>query len=86
MEQLLLILTFVVLLTVSLSPKVENFDIINTGQPNWFSKSVYNPNDWIVRTYPDRIQPNCLPYSLADRYGSLNNLNYLSQATRFWRF
>ena len=63
----------------------EQFTTYYIIPPNWFFKQDYNPSQWLVREYQDRIQPTCLPYSLDEKYGSLENLNYLSSAYRFWR-
>ncbi len=67
----------------------ENFDgtgMVYNQAPNWFIKKPYDPKDWLVNVYPDRIQPSCLPYSVESKWGSLENMNYNSQAYRFWRF
>ena len=53
--------------------------------PNWFHKQTYDPRQWLVRQYVDTIQPECMSYSKASKYGSLDNLNYMASATRFWR-
>jgi hypothetical protein len=63
----------------------ENFEIIYTPYPNWFDKKPYDINDWFVVYYPDKIQPNCLPYDVNSRYGSIENMNYNSSAYKFWR-
>lgn len=67
----------------------ENFDgtgMVFNVPPNWFIKKDYDINDWIVNYDINSIQPSCLPYSKASKYGSLDNVNYLSSAYRFWRF
>lgn len=69
--------------------ETENFDgtgLVYNQFPNWFLKKPYDPKDWLVNVYPDRIQPSCLPYSVISKWGSLENMNYNSQAYRFWRF
>ena len=85
---IVLLILILVILIISM-PYCEGFDavglVLNT-QPNWFVKQTYNPSDWVVNQYPDIIQPSCLPYDKAARYGSLENINYLSNAQRFWRF
>lgn len=53
--------------------------------PNWFQKQEYDPRQWIVRQYVDTIQPECMSYSKASKYGSLENVNYMASANRFWR-
>lgn len=78
-----LIIFFIVLFTQS---SVENFEMITVKPPNWFIIQEYNPSDWIVKQYVDSTEASCLPYSRASKYGSLENLNYLASATRFWRF
>ena len=91
-RELLMSLSILILLLVFLVYKsytTEHFD--STGMvyaqfPNWFYKKPYDPNDWIVNVYPEHIQPSCLPYSVASKWGSLENVNYNSQAYRFWRF
>ena len=67
----------------------EHFDamgLVYNVPPNWFIKPAYNLNDWIVNVYPEHIQPECLSYSVEGKYGSLEDINYNSQAYRFWRF
>lgn len=84
------LLVFLVPLAIYVSLKQrENFDatgLVYNKPPNWFQKKEYDPNDWVVNVYPERIQPSCLPYSQESKWGSLGNLNYNSQAYRFWRF
>jgi hypothetical protein len=68
--------------------KTENFDAVGyvyNVPPNWFMKQNYDPREWLVRTYPDHIESSCMPYSRASKFGSLANINYLSNASRFWR-
>jgi len=75
--------------TVTPETSSEHFDGTgwsNQNGPNWFVKQHYNPADWLVYTYPERIQPSCVSYDVGAKYGSLENLNYLSNASRFWRF
>jgi hypothetical protein len=83
------ILIFFSTMIYSLSnKKTEGFDAtgLYLNVPSeWFIKDDYNPSDWIVNQYQDSIQPSCLSYSLGSKYGSLENLNYLKSATRFWR-
>ena len=71
------------------SAKKEGFDasgyVLNVPS-NWFIKKDYKTEDWLTREYPEHIQPECLSYSLSNKYGSLENLNYLSSPTRFWRY
>lgn len=91
---LLLIIPIIIYLIILSSSSftngsVENFDatgLVFNQFPNWFYKKPYDPADWIVNVYPDRIQPECLPYAIESKWGSLGNLNYNSQAYRFWRF
>jgi hypothetical protein len=67
----------------------EHFDqisILNGPGPSWFIKKPYKPDDWIVRYNPDKIQPTCVTYDVPRKYGSVQNLNYLSSAYRYWRF
>ena len=63
----------------------EGFDMVYLQYPNWFDKKPYDINDWFVPVYPDMIQPECLPYDIKSKWGSLENLNYNSQAYKFWR-
>ena len=68
--------------------RIEGFDatgLVLNQPPNWFLKETYDPNAWVVNNYIDSIQPSCLSYSLGSKFGSLENLNYLKSATRFWR-
>jgi hypothetical protein len=62
----------------------EKFDatgLIFNKPPEWFNKSVYDPNDWIVSYNPDQLaQPECMHYR-----GDPKELNYLSSGYRFWR-
>lgn len=89
------IIIFIVILVISFlilfvnNPMLENFDavgLVYNVPPNWFIKPEYDIRNWVVQTYNDAIQPSCLPYSNENRYGSLDNINYLSSAVRFWRF
>lgn len=69
--------------------KKEGFDAsgyVYNHYPNWFSKKPYDMKDWLVPVYPDMIQPACLPYNVESKWGSLENMNYNSQAYKFWRF
>ena len=52
----------------------------------WFRVQKYNLSDWITPSYNEAIQPDCLPYSKASKYGSLDDINYNSSAYKFWRF
>lgn len=66
----------------------ENFDAVGMYYnipSEWFIKKEYDLNDWLVNTYTDTIQPSCLSYDKASKYGSLENINYLASAYRFWR-
>ena len=63
----------------------ENFDIVYNQYPNWFGKKPYNIDDWFVPISVGSINAECLPYLRSDKYGSLENLNYTSQAYKFWR-
>jgi len=76
-----LLLTIAVIFGVKINQKnKENFDAIGmyyNVPPNWFIKADYNPSNWIVRSFPEQIQPECMSYSRAAKYGSLENLNYL---------
>ena len=87
---LLLIIPIVIyIITLTSYKNVENFDatgLVFNQFPNWFYKKPYNPTDWIVNVYPDKIQPECLPYAIESKWGSLDNMNYNSQSYRFWRF
>jgi hypothetical protein len=83
---ILLIIVTVALLIHFNNQSYENFQMITVPYPNWYAVSNYNPIDWLVNVYPDRIQPSCLPYSVESKWGSLENMNYNSQAYRFWRF
>ena len=79
------ILFFIYIMNV----KIDNFDamgLVYNVPPNWFIKQDYDPSDWLVNTYIDTIQPSCLSYDKAAKYGGLDNINYLASATRFWRF
>jgi hypothetical protein len=81
---IILIILFYVVMTSR-----EHFDAVGYvyNRPSaWFIKPAYDLNAWIVTAYPDQIQPECLPYNKQDKYGSLGDINYLSQAYRFWRF
>jgi hypothetical protein len=70
--------------------QIEGFDAMGyvyNVPPEWFRKPEYNVKDWLVTTYPDRIQPSCLPYSLENKYNqNMGMMNYWSQAQQFWRF
>lgn len=71
-----------------ISKKKENFTAtgwVENRPPNWYMVPKYDPRQWLVREYQDKIQPECVTYSIADKYGGLDNLNYLSSAYRFWR-
>ncbi len=84
-----LILIVIALFIAYATTKIEGFDAVglyNNVPPNWFIKNEYNPQDWVVNTYFNAIQPSCLPYDKASKYGSLENINYLAGASRFWRF
>lgn len=89
---IILIIFFIIavyLLTYVITSNNEHFDAtgwVYNKRPNWFNVKKYNPEDWLVNVYPEHIQPECLPYSIESKYGSLDNLNYYSQAYRFWRF
>lgn len=51
--------------------------------PEWFHKATYDPNDWIVRYYPDQLAH---PGGCDMHYrGDPRELNFLSSAYRFWR-
>jgi len=83
-------IVFFIILFVIIKPQIrEGWDgtgLVFNIPPNWFIKQDYNPSDWVVKTYNEAIQPDCLPYSKAAKWGSLENLNYLGSAQRFWRF
>ena len=71
------------------SAPIEGFDatgLVYNQFPAWFTKMDYDVNQWYVRNYNEAIEASCLPYSRASKYGSLENINYLSNAMRFWRF
>jgi hypothetical protein len=54
------------------------------NQPSeWFNKSSYDANEWIVAYYPDQLAK---PGGCDMHYrGDPRELNYLSSAYRFWR-
>ncbi len=82
-----LIIGFIIL--IILTTKIhEGFDGIGMyiRPPNWFIKPMYDPKEWLVNTSFNAIQPECLSYDKGSKYGSLENINYLASATRFWRF
>lgn len=64
----------------------EKFEVLDIDPPEWYKVKKYDPSDWLVAVFPDRAQPDCLPYDITDKWGSLENLNYHSQAYKFWRF
>lgn len=79
---------FLVAITVQKSVS-EGFDatgLVYNVPPPWFQKRDYRLSDWVVPVYPEHIQPECLSYDLGAKYGGMGNVNYLSQAYRFWRF
>ena len=81
----LLVITVIVVIS---SQNIEKFDmtgLVYNRPPNWYLPKQYDPTNWLVRTYPDAIEASCMPYSRASKYGSLGNINYLSNAARFWR-
>ena len=92
---LVIVVIFVIMMFIlsgcksSVSGISEPFDatgyVMNIPPP-WFIKQDYNLNNWIVRTYNDAIESNCMPYSRASKYGSLENINYDGSAYKFWRF
>ena len=85
---IVVVLSLLILIKTCLDSQ-ENFDSLGLTYvqfPNWFYKKPYNPNDWMVNVYPEHIQPSCLPYSVESKWGSLENMNYNSQAYRFWRY
>jgi hypothetical protein len=69
---------------------VEGFDAMGyvyNVPPAWFRKPEYDVKEWLVTTYPDMVQPSCLPYSLESKYNQdMGMMNYWSQAYQFWRF
>ena len=86
---IIILVLFIIFIKSINNSKKEGFDavgLVYNVPPNWFIKQDYNPSDWVVKTYRDTIQPECLSYSKEARYGSLDNINYLSSAYRFWRF
>lgn len=82
---LVLFLILILVIIVSMT-KRDNFEMITTPFPNWFYKGPYDVTNWLVQVYPDRVQPECLSYNINNKYGSLDNLNYYSQAYRYWRY
>lgn len=86
---ILFVLIIVIISLLMVKNKIETFDatgLVYNMYPNWFAKKPYNPADWVVEVYPDNIQPSCLSYDRADKWGSLEDINYNSQAYKFWRF
>jgi hypothetical protein len=86
---MIIILFLILLLLLNPSGGIEGFDgtgLVYNVPPNWFIKTQYNPSDWITNNYIDSIQPSCLTYNINSKYGSLEDLNYLKSAYRFWRF
>ena len=85
----LIVLLTMICLAIKNATTQENFDatgLVYNQYPNWFQKKPYNMGDWITPVNPDRISAECLPYDQESKWESLENLNYLSQAYRFWRF
>ncbi len=80
-----LIITSIVLSIKSRNKENFTADGYFVVPPNWFIKQTYDPSQWLVRQYVDTIQPECLSYSKASKYGSLENVNYMASASRFWR-
>ncbi len=64
----------------------EHFDatgLIFNKPSEWFNKSAYNVDDWLVAYYPDQLSK---PGGCDMHYrGNQHDLNYLSSAYRFWR-
>jgi hypothetical protein len=82
------VVTIFVTYNYKCNKKSEDFTadgLVYNRFPNWMFKQTYDPNQWLVRQYVDTIQPECLSYSKASKYGSLENVNYMASATRFWR-
>lgn len=86
---IIIVIVAVVALVITLNKTgviKENFEIVYNQYPNWFMAGrPYNQNDWFSVVYPDMIQAECLPYSVEAKWGSLENMNYNSQAYKFWR-
>jgi len=80
------VIVSIIILFIYKRPRVENFEVLWTPRPNWYNIPAYSITDWVVNTYPDAVDASCLPYNRSNKYGSLANINYLSSATRFWRF
>jgi len=84
------ILVFVIFFIIILVTfhKTEHFDDTgsNIKSSEWFVKQPYDATEWTVKTYYDATQPSCLPYSKAARYSSLEDINFLASAYRFWRY
>ncbi len=83
----LFVMILIIIIINYCMPVRENFDSVGilNGTPNWFVKGDYHMPDWLVITYPDRIQPSCLPYSVTNKWGSLEFLNFISNTNQFWR-
>jgi hypothetical protein len=78
----------IVLSSKIINKKKEGFTAVGLKMnipSNWFIKQNYDPNQWLVRQYVDTIQPECISYSKASKFGGLDNLNYQASTNRFWR-
>lgn len=62
----------------------EGFDatgLVFNKPPEWFHKSEYDVNNWLVYYEPDQIsKPDCMHHR-----GNAEDLNYMSSTNRFWR-
>jgi hypothetical protein len=78
----------IVLSSKFINRKTEDFTatgLVYNIPSNWFIKQTYDPNQWLVRQYVDTIQPECLSYSKASKFGGLDNVNFMASTNRFWR-
>ena len=77
-----IICTIIILLSFKIK-QTENFSLITTTPPEWFTKKSYTTQDWLVQYYPDQVSnPECMSYSRGDP----KVLNFNSSAYRFYRF
>jgi hypothetical protein len=74
----------IIISAIAISRAKEGFDatgLVFNKPSEWFNKSAYDVNDWLVYYEPDQIsKPECMHYR-----GNAEDLNYLSSAYRFWR-
>jgi hypothetical protein len=86
--EIYLVIIIAIMIIYFYNTKREHFDAIGMYYnipSEWFIKPKYNLQDWITTQYFDNIEPSCLPYSRAARYGGMDNVNYLSSVMRFYR-